>query len=32
MRDLSPEAVFRVAMRALEGTARNVSEQVILAE
>jgi heptosyltransferase II len=32
MRDLSPEAVFRVAMRALEGTARNVSEQVVLAE
>jgi heptosyltransferase II len=32
MRDLSPEAVFRVALRSLEGTARNVSEQVVLAE
>jgi heptosyltransferase II len=32
MRDLTPEAVFRVALRALEGTVRNVSEQVILAE
>jgi heptosyltransferase-2 len=32
MRDLSPETVFRAALRALEGTARNVSEQQILAE
>jgi heptosyltransferase II len=32
MRDLSPEAVFRVALRALEGTVRSVSEQVVLAE
>jgi heptosyltransferase II len=32
MRDLSPETVFRAALRALEGTARSVSEQQVLAE
>ena len=32
MRDLSPETVFRAALRALEGTARNVSQEQILAE
>lgn len=32
MRDLSPEAVFRVALRALEGTVRSRPEQVVLAE
>ena len=32
MRDLSPETVFRAALRVLEGTARNVSEQQVSAE
>jgi hypothetical protein len=32
MRDLSPESVFRAALRALEATERNVCEQKVLVE